>query len=810
MSYHTPSPRRSSTRRTRRVERDLPQTPIVQRSLTPPGTTEVGKLAPGTEVPLAPYDGPKTRFGCAQEYQGDPNLPYYGWYAYNYNASADGCDNGSGQPVVSNTDCCDWSIIVGSPRIGSNTDRELLRDEVEKHPKKPGCAHEYNNDPNSPDFGCYHKPFYGLNAFPYDNPLFYSANNDGCPNAFGVPSFGNISCCECDTPLGTEKLGGGTGKEILPDGTVKEIIFGCAQEYQGDPNLPYYGWYAYNYDPLNPGCDNGTNFPDINNTSCCNWDILLGTPRLAGDGVSVAPRGFHHMPNGALMSDEDHLNEIIEQKKLKHNIITGFTIDTSDISENGDVRSFEISGDGEAMYSIEVYDADGNYYNFSTQTWSSTKYRTKAKKIKNKNSGSINFSNIASKLHLYTIKLHAEQTDCSSTKFTKRVEYRNLDGTINENLSRGSDIPVLTKQIYQQVARSLTLSCIAPIFGDGGEVWNGSTPSPSSSTGRGSISYTTGSSRVGGYGLTSGTKQSFTITLTAASGKSIKIDRQPRESDFLAYRNLTFGAAALPIPGEDVSGSTYYRWPVDNVAGLGAGMLLDPSSTTGGNVTVNSKISNYSTMGDYIMLEKDGCETIENKTYYNKQSFPAVYTTGPITSLSRGGAITAQAGNIIFDKQQADALKDDSNVKILAYGQNNIKSLTFGLDVRFSNLKAEILDGNIITTTTTSSTYGSASATVAVAEQDGILINHSVLSATDSRVNGKDIITSDILVTNKQAATGGGNITLASAVGLASGAALTFSSAAKIITITGDIEVLAIPDSSVVLHLDVERFLTSA
>ena len=692
-------------------------------------------------------------------------------------------------------------------RGGYSSGPTLLSDDIQKQPRIAGCAQEFNNDPNSPDYGCYHMPYYAGTGGQYDNPLNYSPNNSGCPNAFGVPSYGNIDCCQCDTPLGTEKRGGGTGQAILPDGTVKEVIYGCAVLINNDPNSQYYGWYAYNYYPGNPGCDDGTNFPNPNDTSCCNWDILLGTPRLAGDGVSVAPRGFHYMPNGSLMSDEKHLDEIIEENKLKEYIITDFYIDTNDISEDGDIRKYVLSGNDEAMYSIEAYDADGNYYNFETQTWSSTEYRTRAVKIKTKSEGFINFSTVASKLHLFTINVYAEQKDCSLTRFTPRVEVRNADNTINENLSTGSDTYILTKQIYQSVARALTLSCIAPSLGDGGEVFNGMTPSPSSSTGRGSISYTAGSSTIGAY---RGQKKSFTITLTAASGKSIIIDRQPTANDFLATRNLTFGSAALALPGEDTSSSTYFRWPVDNVAGLGQGMVLDPSSTTGPNVTANSKISNYVVSDSYTILEKEGCETTEDEIFYNKHNFSAIETTGSVTSIGRNGFVTAQAGNVIFDKQQADALKDDSNVKILAYGREAIKDLTFGLDVIISNLKAEVLDANVIKTTTTSSTYSSASTTVAVAEQDGIFINGSILSATDIRAAGKDVITDGIRVTNKAAATGSGNITLASAVALTSGAELTFSNAAKIITITGDIEILSIPDSSVTLHLDVEKFLTSA
>ena len=85
------------------------------------------------------------------------------------------------------------------------------------------------------------------------------------------------------------------------------------------------------------------------------------------DGVK-APAGFHYMPNGKLMSDADHIATYgyIEKK------INYFDINTSDIDINGESRSFAVTGDDNAIFSLEIYDDDGNYYNFKTASWSST------------------------------------------------------------------------------------------------------------------------------------------------------------------------------------------------------------------------------------------------------------------------------------------------------------------------------------------------------------------------------------------------------------------------------------------------------
>ena len=91
------------------------------------------------------------------------------------------------------------------------------------------------------------------------------------------------------------------------------------------------------------------------------------------DGV-VAPKGFHYMPNGKLMSDADHIavHGYIEK------IITNFDINTRDIDYLGETRSFSMQGNG--VFSLEIYDdAAGsptlapNYYNFDTNTWSTAK-----------------------------------------------------------------------------------------------------------------------------------------------------------------------------------------------------------------------------------------------------------------------------------------------------------------------------------------------------------------------------------------------------------------------------------------------------
>ena len=86
----------------------------------------------------------------------------------------------------------------------------------------------------------------------------------------------------------------------------------------------------------------------------------------------------------------------------------------------------------------------------------------------------------------------------------------------------------------------------------------------------------------------------------------------------------TVGAAALPIVGEDVSGSTFYRWPLDNVVGLTNRMRIAP----GTNVTAFSIISDYI---DETEIKSYSEEQLSRKTTTGPRS-QTTPLRGPISS----------------------------------------------------------------------------------------------------------------------------------------------------------------------------------
>tara|TARA_R100000315_G_scaffold51778_1_gene25578 strand:+ start:984 stop:2513 length:1530 start_codon:yes stop_codon:yes gene_type:complete len=495
--------------------------------------------------------------------------------------------------------------------------------------------------------------------------------------------------------------------------------------------------------------------------------------RTTTNGIQ-APPGFHYMPDGTLMSDAEHerlYNEDFKEERPK--VIKSFVIDLKNISSNGEKRPFVINADNGAIFSLIVLNNHNNYYNFETQTFTTTPYELKDIVENNSYTGTISFPRLPdTNTDHYTFYLISSLEH--NTVHTKYKEVRYPDNTIDFNSSTGSDSAVLLKKIYQHADKTITLSAI----------------SPNALTGFTSTVVTTDAITIEG----SKTKQkiSFTIIATAAATRNFVVKRQPIENDFMAYVERTIGSAGLAIPGEDVSSSTYYRWPINNIVGLQEGMFV-----LGNDVTAGSSLANYEeTVTKTSTTLKKGLISSSYTEEAIIKFVKAVESTAPPTVTN--GVITSQAGNIVFNKKQADALKDNA-VKIYGYGPSSIKSIS-GYNIKLNNLKVELTP---VTTTTTSAVSNSTS--VPVAERDGILDDVST-------VTGIGIDTSSAVpFVDSGAGTvnGAGTLVLSAAQTLEDGITLTFSGASRIATITGDIEILESGASDVTLRLDLEKILTA-
>jgi len=292
-------------------------------------------------------------------------------------------------------------------------------------------------------------------------------------------------------------------------------------------------------------------------------------------------------------------------------------------------------------------------------------------------------------------------------------------------------------------------------------------------------------------------KKSFSITCTAQTGRTLSVSKIPTIADLCTFTTVTFGADPIVIPGEDISSSTHYGWPVTNIAGLQSGMSLDPARAgTGVNTTTPATISKYISTKTDLKLVQRRHYTDVNSITVNDIVIDGINPDGNIiTAVDRNKNATAQIGNIIFSKQQANALKADSGVRIFAYGAEQIKSLT-GMDVAISDI--------VITPTQVSTTVDgavSASATIGLDEVANV--------SSASTIRGVNINSSAVnpTVLVKAATSGGVNITASSVQTLEDGQTLFFDNASNILTITGTIEISNVALSDTTLYLDVERFL---
>ena len=536
------------------------------------------------------------------------------------------------------------------------------------------------------------------------------------------------------------------------------------------------------------------------------------------------------------MAYHDTLNTQQDTSNTKK--IRDVLIDCSDISHLGETREFQIIGDNAAVY-IEVRDDDpisANYYNFKKQTWSTTHYQLKTKAA----GGEIVFP-ASSGLKKYTINVIAETID----GFYKRKEVRNDDLSINTNESHGSNSKILKKIIYQDDAKTLTISCISPSGSEIGPILTAGsgissttvtlTTDPKVSTrigdlvlnaskGGGDFPTATDHLLITGYGagntmtvsrsvaregaatlefypafhtptvtnqtisVSSGKriKKAFSVVFTAPTGRSLSIIRKPTSRDICTYHEVNFLTSSA-IPGEDTA-SGFYRWNVNNIVGLSSGMVLDPArGGTGLYTTSNSFIAPYISTTPTVRGTKDEGVVESLMTVENIPSIS--HGSNLVTSYDRNNKRLVQAGTIVFNEQQVSSLAGQNNVRIFGYDNKT------GMNIKLSNVELTLTD-----VSTTVSTICSGSTTIALTELAGISVG-SVVSGIG--INSTVI---NPTVVSKSTNTGAGNITVSSAQTLAALETLNFSKS-NVCTITGLIEISSMPIDDTTIYFDVERFL---
>lgn len=210
-------------------------------------------------------------------------------------------------------------------------------------------------------------------------------------------------------------------------------------------------------------------------------------------------------------------------------IISAFSIDNNYISNLGEVRSFRVVGETGSIFSVVVEKLTGTtktYYNFSTQTFTSTYKRLKNRKISGSYyngdivipSGGLSSGNNP---NIYTFSVFAESA--YGTKHTPGVEARFPDGSLDLNGSVGSNSDLLQKILYQYPTTVVSFSHVSP---------NNNSGFLSSTTSATSLNLQRGAST---------SVIPFSTTYTLHSSKTGFIKRTPTIDDFVALATKTIG-----------------------------------------------------------------------------------------------------------------------------------------------------------------------------------------------------------------------------------------------------------------------------
>jgi hypothetical protein len=226
-------------------------------------------------------------------------------------------------------------------------------------------------------------------------------------------------------------------------------------------------------------------------------------------------------------------------RKIKY--IRDFQLPESIAYGSGQFK-FKIIGDNGAKFRLQVKNVDNHVYNWESRTFSATELnKSLVRTIKGANYTDTFVFPEAGKVNGYVFDLFALEDDCSLTKHVSYVEVRDEAGAVDTNKSVGSNSNLLTRAVTQGSPVAVNMSSIAPTLADGGEVWNGATHS----------SQALGSSL---SSRRSAKKNNFKITVTAPSGKAIKIDRQPLVSDIAVKMNAIVNAWSSDylLPDENI------------------------------------------------------------------------------------------------------------------------------------------------------------------------------------------------------------------------------------------------------------------
>ena len=289
-------------------------------------------------------------------------------------------------------------------------------------------------------------------------------------------------------------------------------------------------------------------------------------------------------------------------------VIERIKLDVSPLKAIGETRRFLLIGDTGATFSLEVKNEDNYYYNFVTHVFQAAKSGLYNEVVSNGSfEQTITFPTVTDD-DQYDFYLTADPT---TTKHANQYERRLGDGSLDINLSGGSNSLLITKVIYQYLDKTLTISP----YSVGGTIEVASGVNDTIVLPRGS-------------GVA---KQQFSIACSVSTAaKCYRIIKQPASGDIISFVEPVVGSAPITIDGEDI-------YPAVNNTDIVDGTGF--AAATVNKFVMNTNVADKMVVGDKITIATtDLTDTINGAV---SSGVKVVMDSNVATKMAVGDRITA-------------------------------------------------------------------------------------------------------------------------------------------------------------------------
>ena len=326
-------------------------------------------------------------------------------------------------------------------------------------------------------------------------------------------------------------------------------------------------------------------------------------------------------------------------------IIKSFTLNTNNIKESGEERTFTVLGKNGAVFSLQVKNEDNYYYNFATNLFQVTETKLDSIILGGNGfySGKIKFPAVTD-ADKYDVYLLAESN--YNTVHANYKEVRFSDGSIDINSSSGSNSNLVQKVIYQTLDVTLTLNSFSPT---------------------GIVTGTIGTQVITTSRNAKISLIPFSFTFTVTSLKSLRILKQPFNSDITAYVTRTIGATPLDIEGEDL-------YPAVTQTDVVNGDFSTTDLTN--KIVMDTNVADKMVVGDRITIATTALtDTVDIDSGGEVTSTEVVMDNNVITKMAPGDRVTAP------DSRHSDFLNNNLVTVVALAVDGNAKKFSLSEEI---------------------------------------------------------------------------------------------------------------------------------